>query len=135
MPMKVSLALAPRRTLSRQTAWGCLTSNLAMPGTGSLLAGHASGYVQLTLALIGLLLTVIFGSRFIFWQITNWSKFHGPNVDPYEAFPEMWLHVRWALLGFALFFFSILWSLTTSLFILRTAKKVDPGATPPILPK
>ena len=39
MPMKISLALGNPQALSRQTAWGCLTTNLAMPGFGSLVLG------------------------------------------------------------------------------------------------
>ena len=65
--MKISLALGPRQPLSRQTAWGYLTSNLALPGSGSLLAGRISGYAQLALGLGGLLMTVVFGLRFMLW--------------------------------------------------------------------
>ena len=52
--MKISLALGPRRPLSRQTAWGCLTTNLALPGAGSLVAGRVSGYPQLALGVGGM---------------------------------------------------------------------------------
>ena len=65
MPTKVSLALGPRRPLSRQTAWGCFTTNLAMPGFGSLVAGRISGYAQAALTIGGMVLTMVFGARFI----------------------------------------------------------------------
>jgi hypothetical protein len=34
--MKISLALGPRQPLSRQTAWGCVTTNLAGTATPQL---------------------------------------------------------------------------------------------------
>src|SRR4051812_17590408 len=103
MPMKISLALGPRKPLSRQTAWGCLTANLALPGSGSLLAGRVIGYPQLALGGLGMLLTLVFGVRFLIWQITNWSRLHDPSGDPLGALVETWQSVRWAVLGIGLF--------------------------------
>ena len=54
MRTKISLALGQRQALSRQTAWGCFTTNLALPGFGSLVAGRISGYFQVALAMVGL---------------------------------------------------------------------------------
>src|SRR4051794_38669590 len=110
MPMKISLALGKSRPLSRRTAWGCLTANLAVPGSGSLVAGRISGYPQTALGLIGLAVTVIFGVRFIYWYFANWSQIsHAP--DPFAAIAEMWLVLKWPLLGMAIFLFGWLWSL------------------------
>jgi hypothetical protein len=132
--MRISLALGPRRALSRQTAWGCLTSNLALPGSGSLVAGHPVGYAQLALALGGFVVSAIFGVRFIVWQLANWSRFHSPEADPAADLLEIWLHLRWALLGMAIVFVSFLWALTTSLAILRSASNEDAAhETPPRL--
>src|SRR5216684_5746226 len=103
MPTKISLALEPRRPLSRQTAWGCLTSNLALPGMGSLVAGRASGYAQAALAVIGTALTMIFGVHFIVWYLANWSRFYGSQSDPLGSLEELWLKLRWALAGIAIF--------------------------------
>ena len=129
--MRISLALGPRRALSRQTAWGCLTSNLALPGSGSLVAGHPVGYAQLVLALGGFAFSAVFGVRFIAWQLANWSRFHGPQGDPVAELTEIWLHLRWALLGMAIVFFAFLWALMTSLAILRSASNEDPAKEPP----
>jgi hypothetical protein len=131
--MKISLALGPRKALSRQTAWGCLTSNLTLPGSGSLVAGRSSGYGQLLLALAGLLVSLIFGLRFILWQLANWSRFHGPDVDPFSVFPEVWLHIKLALLGLAIFFIGWLWALMSSLAILDSARKAERSNAPPPL--
>src|SRR2546425_4585484 len=122
MPMKISLALGPRHPLSRQTAWGCLTTNLALPGFGSLVAGRVSGYPQVALGLLGLVLTLVFGVRFFYWYAANWSRFQGAQADPFAAMGEMWRVVRWALLGMGIFFIGWLWALATSLQILRAAK-------------
>src|SRR5690348_1541055 len=98
MPMRISLALGPRRPLSRQTAWGCLTSNLALPGSGSLLAGHRAGYGQLLLALAAFMVSTVFGLRFFLWEFANWSRLHNPEADPVAVLRETWIHLRLALL-------------------------------------
>ena len=38
--MKLQLTSAKPRALSRSEAWGCVTANLAVPGSGSLAAGR-----------------------------------------------------------------------------------------------
>ena len=131
--MKISLALGQRQTLSRQTAWGCLTSNLAVPGFGSLAAGHSSGYFQVALTVIGMALTMIFGARFVLWMLANWTRLHDPMADQFDALGQMWLAVRWALLGIGIFGFAWLWALVTSLAIVRSAAQPAPSTIPPRL--
>jgi hypothetical protein len=131
--MKISLALGQRRVLSRQTAWGCLTSNLAVPGTGSLVAGYRSGYVQLAMTLCAFSLTSIFGLRFIYWVIRNWARIYGPHGDSLEALLEIWPVLRWALVGIGLFGMTWLWALQTSLSVVREAKQADAAKAPPPL--
>ncbi len=133
MPTKISLALGPRRPLSRQTAWGCLTTNVAMPGFGSLVAGRVSGYAQVALALGGMILTVVFGARFIYWYVANWSRFHAPDADPAAALGEMWQFLKWPFLGFGLFFVGWLWALATSVQIVSSARKAELATVPPRL--
>ena len=133
MPMKVSLALGPRRPLSRQTAWGCLTTNLAMPGAGSLVAGRVSGYAQLTLAIGGTALTVLFGLRFIWWFGANWSRLHNPDADPVATLSEIWQALKWPALGLGLFFLGWLWALVTSVGIVMGARKAESKSVPPRL--
>src|SRR5437660_12824919 len=105
--MRISLALGPRRALSRQTAWGCLTSNLALPGSGSLVAGHPVGYAQLALSLGGLAVSAVFGVRFVACQLANWSRFHGRQADPVARLAEILQHLKWAVLGLAIVFFAV----------------------------
>jgi hypothetical protein len=104
-----------------------------MPGFGSLLAGRVSGYPQAALMLIGLLLTVVCGVRFIAWRLDHWSQVQDPQADPLANLMEMWLAVRWSLLGVGIFGFGWLWSLFTSLDILREAKKSESARVPPRL--
>src|SRR3954468_8447370 len=122
MPMKISLALGERRPLSRQTAWGCLTTNLAMPGFGSLVSGGVSGYPQAILGFVGMIVTVVFGVRCLVWMLSNWSRMRDPASDQLEVLSQMWLVLRWALLGMAIFGVGWLWSLATSYSIIRSAK-------------
>ncbi len=133
MRMKVSLALGPRRPLSRQTAWGCLTTNLVMPGAGSLAAGRVSGYAQLALAIAGTAVTILFGVHFIWWFLSNWSRLHNPDVDPVETMGEILRAVKWPALGIGLFFVAWLWALATSLGIVVGARKHESKNVPPRL--
>ena len=131
--MKISLALGPRRPLSRQTAWGCFTTNVTLPGAGSLVAGRVSGYAQLVLAIGGLILSGVFGLRFIVWYGANWRHLHDPQLDGITALLEMWQALRWPLLSMAIFLVGWLWALLTSLSILHEAKKHEPTNVPPRL--
>ena len=131
--MKISLALGHREGLSRQTAMGCLTTNLALPGFGSLVAGRRSGYPQVVLCLLGLLLTTVFGVRFVAWSLNNWAQLHQQTDDPLTPLLDMWLMVRWPLLGIGIFALSWFWALTTSFEILHAAKKENSSRVPPKL--
>lgn len=131
--MKISLALGQREGLSRQTAMGCLTTNLALPGFGSLVAGRRSGYPQVILCLVGLFLTTVFGVRFVAWSINNWTQLHQQSDDPFTSLAEMWLMVRWPLLGIGIFAVSWLWALATSFEILHSAKRESSSRVPPKL--
>src|SRR3954468_8343306 len=131
MAMKVSLALGSREPLSRQTAWGCLTSNLALPGSGSLAAGRRVGYPQLMLAALGLFLTMVFGARFFLWFFANWSRFSDQTADPVATLSEMWHALKWAALGIAVFLASCIWALVTSLSILHSAAGSENSNVPP----
>jgi heme/copper-type cytochrome/quinol oxidase subunit 3 len=132
MLMKISLARGPRGPVSTQTAWGCLTSNLALPGSGSLLAGRASGYGQLLLSLIGMSLTLLFGMRYLIWQTSNWSRLQA-EVDPLSALQEMWIHLRWAALGIGMFLVSVVWAFVSSLAILASSRQAERINQPPRL--
>jgi hypothetical protein len=125
--MKIFLALGERRPLSRQTAWGCLTSNIALPGSGSLMAGRKSGYPQVLLGIGGMILTVIFGLRGLLWMLANWSRMRDPATDQIAVMSDMWSVLRWAFLGMAIFGLGWLWALATGYSIVRSAKNDSPA--------
>jgi hypothetical protein len=104
-----------------------------MPGFGSLAAGRRSGYFQAALALGGLALTMVFGVPLLRWYVANWSRLYGAEADPSSVLNEIWPRLRWPLAGFVVFAAGWLWSLGTSLQILREAKDVLPAAPPPLL--
>ena len=132
--MRISLALGRREPLSRQTAWGCFTTNAAIPGFGSLVAGYAVGYVQAALYLVGFGMTSVFGVRFIVWYLSNYSRLQSlMDDDLIGAWGEIWAAARWFVLGLAIAAVGWLWALVTSLRILREARKADPVGTPPRL--
>jgi len=104
-----------------------------MPGFGSLVAGYASGYAQAALAIGGMIVTIVFGARFVLWYFANWSHFHGPDADPADSLLEMWRFVKWPLLGFGMFALGWLWALATGLQIVSSARKSESAAVPPRL--
>src|SRR5207247_5646875 len=112
--MKLSLALGQRRPLDRATAWGCLTTNVAIPGCGSLVAGRVSGYWQFMIVLIGEVMSVYFGLKFFFWYQANWAHMQQIQPDSAANFHELWLRLRWCLLGMGVFGCGRPWALGTS---------------------
>lgn len=124
--MRISLALGPRQALSRQSAWGCFTTNLALPGFGSLTAGRVSGYPQAALGLTGVGMTMLFAARFFGWYLVNSERFSSDQGDPVANLVELWIQVRWPLLSIAVFAAGWLWALVTSLQILLESKRTEP---------
>jgi hypothetical protein len=104
-----------------------------MPGFGSLVAGRVSGYAQAALAIGGMIFTMIFGVRFIWWYVANWSRFHEPDADPAAALSEMWRFLKWPLLGFGMFAVGWLWALATGFQIVSAARKAESATVPPRL--
>ena len=133
MRTKISLVLGRRQPLSPETALGCLSTNLAVPGSGSLLAGRISGYPQLAMALGGMVMTFVCGARFVAWSVSHWSDFQAPDADPILTLTNLWLAARWPLLGIGCFAFGWLWALFTSFDIVREAKRNHLPDQPPIL--
>ena len=101
-----------------------------MPGSGTLVGGRRSGYVQGLLALAGTGLTIEFGLRFIGWYFANYARLQEEMLDPFAVAGEVWIAVRWALLGMGLFAIGWLWALGSSLGLLREARRTDPGPRP-----
>lgn len=130
--MKLSLALGERRPLSRETAWGYFTTNLTLPGFGSLMAGYPVGYAQAALALGGLGLSMVSGAHFVMWYFANAARLRDPGGDPLTALLEMWHAVRLPLAGIALFGVGLLWAMLTSRKILRLAQ---PDTSKPVPPR
>jgi hypothetical protein len=129
--MRGSLKLRPRRALNRAEAWGCFTANLALPGSGSLAAGHAIGYGQMAAAFAAEILSCLTGIPLIQWLLSGGGAQPQPLGGTLDYLSEMWLHARWPLAGIGLFVLSVLWAMTTSLTILAHAPKV--GVPPKIL--
>ena len=125
MPTKISLALGKREALSRQVAWGCFTTNLTLPGFGTLLAGRVIGYGQVALCLPGFALTLICGVRFIVWYFANSAHLREIQDQPDIYFHTLWGPLRGAVLGILLFLVALLWALMSSLSILAEARAAE----------
>ncbi|MGA2244833.1 MAG: hypothetical protein ABSH48_07540 [Verrucomicrobiota bacterium] len=113
-----------------QKARGYLTTNIVMPGLGSLVGGRKVGLLQLGLSLGSFAMTVGCGIPFIYWSLAHWSEYHGANAaaDPLKTLHDLWQHARWPLLGIVMFLFTWLWALLTSRSLLTESK-----AQPPVL--
>lgn len=125
MRMKPSSPAA--KPISRAKARNAAILNqLATPGLGSLLAGRwIAGTGQLILFLIGF-------AVFIIWFIEQMTQFYGQIADDVPVKPIWYLfRISVALTGA-----SWLWSLVTSINLLRQAEADVPPPTisePPIL--
>jgi hypothetical protein len=133
---QIRFRLGDARHITSDNAWACVSTNLALPGCGSLMAGRRSGYPQAVLGGIGFLLTFGFGLKFVIWGVQHWSELRHPEGDPVATLTALWRACRWALLGMGLFGGAWLWALVTSFGILRLARQraaapVSPPRPPP----
>jgi hypothetical protein len=108
---------------NRSMGWTALAINLgATPGLGSFVAGHrVVGVFQMGLSVSGFIAILVW-----FWELLRgaWDSIQtGDSV--------VWPPAQGLILGCALFAGAWLWSLVTSLQILRDLRKT----TPPILPE
>ena len=106
---------------NRSSGWTALVINLgATPGLGSYLAGHRwVGALQMVLAIYG----------FVTLMGWFWELFRGAWESLQAGDSFVWPPARGVILGVALFGAAWLWSLVTSLQIIRAFRK----STPPIL--
>ncbi|MEN9573182.1 MAG: hypothetical protein RL514_1037 [Verrucomicrobiota bacterium] len=115
----------PKLPVDRARAQACLWSNLAIPGSGSWLAGwRVSGALQLTLAVGGLLLSIGWGV----WFLAEWAKVGKlPILVIYDndgQLPPGYLKfLLIGLGGLGLFGLALGWAFLTSLLIVQAAKR------------
>ena len=98
------------------------------------MAKRGAGFFQAPLGVLGLVLTLMFGVRFVVWFFASQARINDPESDPVAMMIELWLNVRWALLGLGLFALSWLWALASSLSLLRQTREESPagqGRVPP----
>jgi hypothetical protein len=131
--MKLSFRLGDANHITRENAWACCSTNLALPGFGSLMGGRRTGYLQAVLCLAGFFLTTVFGLKFVIWGIQHWSELHNPDGDPLETLLNLWRACRWALLGMGLFGLTWVWAQFTSLGIMNTARRQAERNQPPVI--
>jgi hypothetical protein len=127
--MKLRLTLAKPRPLNRAEAWGCVTANLAVPGSGSLAAGRAVGYIQMAVYFTGFIITIVCGAGFFHWYFANAKQINqSQQDDPVGSLLAIWHAARWAFFGIAVFIFALSWAIITSYQIVQ-AQRTD--AVPP----
>lgn len=110
------MPVAPRKSALSDLAKGCaLVNQCALPGLGTFAAGRrVAGIAQMTLALTGFALTMIWAWKFVrTWLATRQL--------PQEIDRSLLIGV----LGAVLFLAAWCWALATSLQILRAARKTN----------
>ena len=131
--MKISIRLGDAHHITRENAWACCSTNLALPGFGSLMGGRRIGYPHAALGVAGFFLTTVCGIQFVIWGVQHWSELHNPEGDPIETLLNLWRACRWTLLGMGLFGLAWIWAQFTSLGILHTARRPAEPHQPPII--
>lgn len=121
--MNLFSALKNPRPINRTEAWTCaLINQFATPGLGSVIARRfLAGTGQLTLAFVGFAL-------FVGWFVQKMRLFYGQisGTDlPVDA------GSRFLVWGLGLFAVAWIWSLITSIQIIRHAPEVVPPPLPP----
>ncbi len=115
----------PQLPLDSARAKACLWSNLAVPGSGSWLAGwRVSGALQILLSGGGLLLSVAWGV----WFVAEWSRAGKlPILVIYDndgVLPPGYLnYLLLGLGGLGMFVVALGWAFITSLLICQEAKR------------
>jgi hypothetical protein len=102
-----------------------VTTNLAVPGCGSLFAGYRVGYAQFAIYAIGFGLTCLFGLRTLYWFVTSANQNQQAEFDPSAYLADIWQHLRWPLLGVALFLVALLWAMITSATIMAESRAFE----------
>lgn len=104
----------PRKLLTPATARNAVLMNqFATPGLGSVMAGrYISGAGQLALAVAGFIF-------FVLWFVAVMRQFYGQIQGNVEVEPVGWLGVT----GLVTFGTAWLWSLVTSLSLVREAQR------------
>src|SRR5580692_2236015 len=111
-PMKDFLKLRPRRALNRAEAWGCLTANLALAGSGSL----AIGYWQMSTVFLAMILTCVTSIPMVQWKLSGAATVSQTAGDDLaQQLLDLWMHARWPLASIALYVVAVVWALITSL--------------------
>jgi hypothetical protein len=102
--------------MDRPTAWGFLVTNLlVLPGLGSVMAGRKVGYLQIPIALGGMILTLTFAIVYVReWIVLRALPLPSPRLLLLGA------------LGVFLFLLGLCWALATSLSLLREASRQPP---------
>lgn len=113
------------KPLSPATARNCfLVNQFATPGLGSLMGGKiVAGIGQLLLALLG-------AGFVILWFV----KLLGEEVNLAEMETPV-SYAKWGVAGACFFIASWLWSLLTSISMIREAKEQEPKPPPPAPPR
>ena len=102
------------RHLSRARAMSCVLANqLATPGLGSLIAGRwLAGFGQLVLSVAGFVMITV-------WFFEIMFQYYGQISGSVQPHPVGWIG-EWGAILFAV---SWLWSLVTSISLLREASR------------
>jgi hypothetical protein len=122
--MKISFVLHPSRPLTPAETKACFAANLAVPGSGSLVAGRAVGYFQMGFYLLGFVISILGAANVFRWYLANPDLLNQPTSDnPFGGLEGLWSVMRWAILGIGFCVFGLSWALVTSFQIMKANPK------------
>ena len=120
------MSSAPKqpKVLSHSKAWVYVALNqLAFPGAGTVMAGRRVGYIQATIMVAGFVLVMWYLFALIA-SVYNFAATAGMTEQQYRAQSERYAPA--GKIGLALTVVAWLWSLVSSIMILRNAQKEPP---------
>ena len=114
--MRVPLSEIRNRPLDEPSAWSCLVANMVLlPGLGTVIAGKRVGYLQATLAVIGIALTL----SWAVWFVVTWMNAKSAPVT-------LEWHLIVGAIGAAIFLGAWVWAFVSGWKVLsqmRAAKR------------
>lgn len=114
----------PPKVLSPSKAWAYVALNqLAFPGAGTVMAGRRVGYIQAALMIAGFILVMCYLFALIA-AVYSFAATSGMSEQQYRA--QSGHYAAAGKIGLALTVVAWLWSLISSIAILRNAQKEPP---------
>jgi hypothetical protein len=87
----------------------------------------------MAVAFAGMIISLVTGIPMLEWGLSNWARLTDPSSpDPLGVLWDLWLHMRWPLVGICIFATATLWAAATGMRLV--SKAPEEGVPPRIEP-